>query len=126
VNFFDRLFKRKSKASISPMPSWKTVIEMMYDQNLDTFADEVTEVIYSTNRSMRYVILKDEKGFFTYQLEAIYQYDADEWKYIYSYEDALPAMWKPLRQIEGKSVFNNIEELKKELKAEPEYKRYFC
>ena len=28
MNFFDRLFKRKSKAPIPPMPSWETVIEM--------------------------------------------------------------------------------------------------
>lgn len=126
MNFFDKLFKKKAKEKIPPMPSCEHIIDMMYDKHLDTFTDEVFEVVYSIDRSKRYVILMNEKGFFTYQLETIYQYDADEWKYIYSYEDALPAMWKPLRQIEGKSVFDNIEELKKELKAEPEYKRYFC
>ena len=31
---------------------------------------------------MRYVVLKDEKGLFTFQLEAIYQFDEEEWKYI--------------------------------------------
>jgi hypothetical protein len=98
---------------------------MMYDQHLDTFADEVTEVIYSTNRSMRYVILKDEKGFFTYQLEAIYQYDADEWVYISSNDHALPAMWEPYKGILEKSFFEREEDLLKELKSEPEYKQYF-
>ena len=34
-------------------------------------------------------------------------------------------MWEPLRGIVGKSVFENIDELLKELKAEPEYKCYF-
>lgn len=125
MNFFDRLFKRKLKASISPMPSWETVIEMMYDKHLDAFSDEVVKVIYSKDCSMRYVVLKDEKGFFTYQLEAIYQFDEDEWKYICSHDNALPAMWEPFRGIVGKSVFEKIDELLQELKAEPEYKSYF-
>ncbi len=125
MNFFDRLFKRKLKVSIPPMPSWETVVEMMRDKYLDAFADEVVDVIYSKDRSMRYVILKDEKGLFTYQLEAIYQYDEDEWKYISSDNDALPAMWEPFRGIIGKSVFENTNELLKELRAEPEYKQYF-
>ena len=34
-------------------------------------------------------------------------------------------MWEPFRGIVGKSVFENIDELLNELKAEPEYKQYF-
>ena len=99
--------------------------KMMYDKHLDAFSDEVVKVIYSKDRSMRYVVLKDEKEFFTYQLEAIYPYDEDEWKYICSHDNVLPAMWEPFRGIVGKSVFENIDELLNELKAEPEYKQYF-
>lgn len=107
------------------MPSWESIVEMMRDKHLDTFADEVVDVIYSQDCSMRYVILKDENGLFTYQLEAIYQYDEDEWKYICSHDDALPAMWEPFIGIVGKSVFENTKDLLKELKFEPEYKQYF-
>ena len=107
------------------MPSWETVVDMMYDKHLDAFSDEVAKVIYSNDRSMRYVVLKDEKGFFTYQLEAIYQYDEDEWKYICSHDNALPAMWEPFRGNVGKSIFENMGELLKELRAEPEYTSYF-
>ena len=123
--FFTKLFKKKLKEEILPMPSWETVVEMMYDKHLDAFSDEIAKVIYSKDRSMRYVVLKDEKGFFTYQLEAIYQYDEDEWKYICSYDNSLPAMWEPFRGIVGKSFFENMDELLKELNAEPEYKSYF-
>jgi len=123
--FFTKLFKKKLKEEIPPMPSWETVVEMMYDKHLDAFSDEIAKVIYSKDRSMRYVVLKDEKGFFTYQLEAIYQYDEDEWKYICSYDNSLPAMWEPFRGIVGKSFFENMDELLKELNAEPEYKSYF-
>ena len=125
MNFFTKQFKKKLKEEIPPMPSWETVVEMMYDKHLDAFSDEIAKVIYSKDRSMRYVVLKDEKGFFTYQLEAIYQYDEDEWKYICSHDNALPAMWEPFRGIVGKSFFENMDELLKELSAEPEYKSYF-
>ena len=121
MSFLTKLFKKKSKEETPTIPSWETVVEMMYDKHLDAFFDEVVKVIYSKDRSMRYVVLKDEKVFFTYQLEAIYQYDEDEWKY----DNALPAMWEPFRGIVGKSVFENMDELLKELKAEPEYKSYF-
>ena len=125
MNFFTKLFKKKLKEEIPPMPSWETVVEMMYDKHLDAFSDEIVKVIYSKDRSMRYVVLKDKKGFFTYQLETIYQYDEDEWKYICSYDNSLPAMWEPFRGIVGKSFFENMDELLKELNAEPEYKSYF-
>lgn len=125
MSFFNWLFRKNPNQDIPPMPSWESIIEMMRDKHLDAFADEVVDVIYSQDCSMRYVILKNEKGFFTYQLEAIYQYDEHEWQYICSHDHALPAMWEPFRGIEGKSIFVNIEELKKELQTEPEYKRFF-
>ena len=107
------------------MPSWETVVAIMYDKYLDAFADEVVNVVYSKDKSMRYVILKDENGLFTFQLEAIYQFDEEEWKYICSSDTALPAIWEPFRGVIGKSIFENIEELFKEMEEEPEYKRYF-
>lgn len=125
MKLFNWIFHKKTNQSVPPLPSWETVVEMMYDKHLNAFADEVIKVIYSKDRSMRYIILKDEKGIFTYQLEAIYQFEEDEWKYVGSHDDALPAMWEPFRGIVGKSFFNNTEELLKEMKAEPEYKQYF-
>ena len=125
MKLFNWIFHKKTNQSVPPLPSWETVVEMMYDKHLNAFADEVIKVIYSKDRSMRYIILKDEKGFFTYQLEAIYQFEEDEWKYVGSHDDAPPAMWEPFRGIVGKSFFNNTEELLKEMKAEHEYKQYF-
>ena len=125
MKLFDWIFRKNAIEDIPPLPSWETLIEMMHDKNLDAFADEVIEVVYSIDKSMRYVILKNDKGFFTYQLEAIYQYDEDDWKYICLHDNALPAMWEPFRGIEGKSLFDDINELKKELAVEPEYIRSF-
>ena len=40
-------------------------------------------------------------------------------------KEGIPAMWEPFRGIVGKSFFENMDELLKELNAEPEYKSYF-
>ena len=85
---------------------------------------EVLQVIYSKDRSMRYVILQAENCF-TYQLEAIYPYDPQEWQYIASNQGALPAMWEPFHGMLGKSLFDDMDGLLQELRAEPEYQRYF-
>ena len=124
MKFLNRIFCRTSNQEISPMSSWDTIIEMMYDKYLDAFADEVIKVIYSKDCSMRYVILKSDKEFFTYQFEAIYQFHENEWKGICSHDTSLPAMWEPFRGIGGKS-FLDLEELQKAIKLEPEYKQYF-
>lgn len=125
MNFFKRLFQKEKPKEFPAIPPWVEIVKMMYDKSLDAFVDEVVRVVYSADNTMRYVVLKDEKGLFTYQLEAIYQFDADEWKYICSNNVALPAMWEPFRGIVGKSFFENEEELLKEMKEEPEYKQYF-
>ena len=68
------LFNKNRKLDIKPIPptpSWDTIVELLYDKNLDSFCDEVINVLYSKDNAMRYVVLKDEKGIFTYQLEAI-------------------------------------------------------
>ena len=126
MNFFKRLFQNEKPKEFPAMPPWAELVEMMYDKSLDAFVDEVVRVVYSADNTLRYVVLKDVKGLFTYQLEAIYQFDADEWKYICSNNVALPAMWEPFRGIVGKSFFENEEELLKEMKEEPEYKQYFA
>lgn len=125
MNYFKKLFQKQKSQQAPSMMSWEQIVDIMYNQHLDAFADEVIDVIYSSDRSMRYVILKDEKGLFTYQLEAIYQFDEDEWQYISSNNGKLPAMWEPFNATVGMSFFENIDELLKEMKSEPEYKQYF-
>lgn len=117
--------KLSPSAEIQDLPKWEKIVEMMYDAQLDVFDDEVVRVIYSADRTRRYVILKDEKGLYTYQLEAIYQFDKDEWKYICSEKNTLPAMWEPFHSLLGSSIFATEEDLLREMQLEPEYKQYF-
>ncbi len=119
------IFKKKQKASIPPMPPWESVVEIMYDKQLDSFLDEVVKVIYSKDKTKRYVILKSKKGFLTYGLETIYPFDEDEWQWIGREKDALPAYWGNCSGSGVKSVFEKEEELLHELTFESEYKLYF-
>ena len=128
MNWLKKFFNKNRESDIkpiSPMPSWDKIVELLYDKSLDSFCDEVINVFYSKDNSMRYVVLKDEKGIFTYQLEAIYQFDDEEWKYICSNDDAIPAMWESYLGNCGTSLFANEEDLMKELYSQPEYKQYF-
>lgn len=124
MNIFNLLFRKKNNRDIPPMLSWEFIVKKMRDRDLDAFACEVVDIIYSKDCSMRYVILKEENGLFSYQLEAIYQYHEDEWQYICSNDNTL-AMWEPFRGILGSPSFESINELFLNLKAEPEYKQYF-
>ena len=124
MNVFAKIF-RKVQKNIPPMPEWNTIVDMMYDQQLDGHIDEVLEAIYSKDKAMRYVILKNKNDLCTYRLEAIYKYDPDEWVYLSAYKNPLPAMWEPVHGVAGKSVFNDLNELLKAMEAEPEYRQYF-
>ena len=117
--------KTEEIIKIPPIPAWDTIVEMMYDRDLDKFCDEVIRVIYAADRSMRYVILKNEKGFWTYRLEKIYPFNVDEWQYVGRHASALPAMWEEGRGGRGKSLFSCEADLLGELTAEPAYKLYF-
>ncbi len=116
---------QKAKTDIQPMPSREEIIEKMYDKGLDSYTDEVVNFFYSKYRSMRYVILKDKRGLLTYQLEAIYQFDIEEWAYICTH-DAMPAMWQQFNDNSSISFFENMDELLSAINEEPEYKLYFA
>ena len=98
--------------------------EIIFDDEirLDTgWVDFISSTTGISSKSKEY----RRKGFYTYQLEAIYPYDPQEWQYIGSDKNALPAMWEPLHAMTGKSIFQSEEELLNEMKTEPEYQHYF-
>ena len=117
-----RLFRkfRKEKRIVPPMPEWNEIVEMLYDKNLDFLDSTVEKVIYSKDKSKRYVVLKSDKGFFTYRLEKIYQLDEEEWSYRCSF-DLTPAFWQDVDN-GSKSIFSTLEDALNELKQEAEYK----
>ena len=111
---------RKEKRIVPPMPEWNEIVEMLYDKNLDCFDDEVVRVIYSKDKALRYIVLKSDKGFFSYRLEKIYQFDEEEWSYRCSF-DLTPAFWQDVDN-GSKSIFSTLEDALNELEQEAEYK----
>ena len=114
---------RKEKRVVPEMPEWNEIVEMLYDTNLDFLDLTVEKVIYSRDKAKRYVILKSDKGFFSYRLEKIYQFDEEEWSYRCSF-DLSPAFWQDVDN-GSKSIFSTLEDALNELKQESEYK-FFC
>ena len=116
-----RLFRkfRKEKRIVPPMREWNEIVEMLYDKNLDFLDSTVEKVIYSKDKSKRYVVLKNDKGFFTYRLEKIYQLDEKEWSYRCNF-DLTPAFWRGVDS-GSKSIFSTFEDALNELKQEAEY-----
>lgn len=111
---------RKEKRVVPRMPEWNEIVEMLYDKNLDFLDLTVEKVIYSRDKAKRYVILKSDKGFFSYRLEKIYQLDDEEWNYRCSF-DLTPAFWQEIDN-GSKSIFSTLENALKELEQEAEYK----
>lgn len=106
------------------LPTWEEIVELMYNKGLDHFVDEVVLVLYSKDKSKRYVLLKRQDGFYTYTCEQIYVYDAEEWQYVYENERTLPAMWAVI--VGGSnSIFERLDDALNELKNESEFKTYF-
>ena len=103
-----KLFRkfRKEKRIVPPMPEWNEIVEMLYDKNLDFLDSTVEKVIYSKDKSKRYVVLKSDKDFFTYRLEKIYQLDEEEWSYRCS-SDLTPAFWQDVDN-GNKSIFSTL------------------
>lgn len=123
--WYKKLFRNNKQSQPPPIPLWNEIVEMMYDKDLDSFEDEVVQVIYSKSKSMRYVILRDENNLLTYQLEEIYPFNQDEYYYISANKKELFAMWEPVGNIKSKSIFANKEDLLKEIMSTPEYKQHF-
>ena len=85
------------------MPEWNEIVEMLYNKSLDCFDDEDVKVIYSRDKAMRYIVLKNTKDYFTYRLEKIYKLDEEKWSFNCSF-DLTPAFWKDVDN-GSKSIF---------------------
>ncbi len=115
------LFKKLSKRrKIVPLPPWEEIVEMMYGKNNSYNHCEVVDVIYSLDKTKRYVIVKSEEGFIKCFYEVLKLYDDDTET---MYEGELPACW--WNGGGNGSIYDSKEAAMREMKAEPNYKNYF-
>lgn len=104
---------------------WEEIVKLMYGKELNYCDCHPIDVIYSLDKAHRYVILKTDIGYLTYQLESIALYDEEELKY-FPHSDEAPAYWRPCDNLDkSKSIFDDIKSLMRELRSQSEYKIYF-
>ncbi|MDE6475109.1 MAG: hypothetical protein K2L70_08430 [Clostridia bacterium] len=113
-------FKKQTEI---PKPTWEEIVSMMYDEDLCCQEDyEIVQVIYSADKEHRYVISKSDTNRLTYEYQKLQVYDEEEMAYFPS--GSLPAYWLPIENV-AKPIFDDINILMRELKAEPQYKTFF-
>lgn len=102
------------------------IVKDLYDKDL-MFSDdlEIVKVIYSKDRSKRFILLKSKNGYYKYTYEEIYVYDEDEWNKIGCKVNSYPAFWEPKDSKFGHSFFGTEDEAMSSLVHEAEYKSFF-
>lgn len=113
--------KEQEPIDIPPRPSYDEVIQIMYDKGID---ESAIKVIYSKDNTKRVLLFKNEKNYYEYSFEYLYQFDEEEWKYTTHSKGMLPAMWIPPVN-ETISIFDTLEHALDNLYTEPYYKQYF-
>ena len=120
--------ENNSATSKRRLPPWEEIVELMHNEGL-RFSDEyeIVDVIYSLTNEHRFVILKSCSGFLTYEYQYLVLDHEDEWEYYP--QDVIPAYWYSSDWSYGdrqtKSLFNDLKDLMRDLKAEPNYKKFF-
>ena len=123
---FSFLFqKKKPIPEPPPRPSWSETVSIMYHKQLDCFGDEVVDVLYTPDKTKRFVLLKSDKGYFKFIYEELHSFTGEEWMYVSRGNNPLPAIWEPSAGWQGTSLYATLEDTWKELKLSPEYKLYY-
>ena len=126
MKWLKSIFKKK-KVDIAPMPPYDEIVKSLYDKELN-YPDsiEICQVIYSKDKSKRFVILKSNKGFFKYTYEEVCVFDELDWASHYAYiENIKPGWWEPKDRSFAYSFFGTEQEAFEALKRETEYKQFF-
>lgn len=108
------------------MPPFSEIIEIMYNKELSFSEDlQVIRVIYNEEKTKRFILLKNVKGYYKYTYEELCVCDEEEWMYICNLENALPAYWESKDRSFAYSFFGAEEEALAMLKQESSYKQFF-
>lgn len=122
TKIFDRTLAKFVNAGCKEL-SMSEIAERMYNKSLDRFTGKVLKVIYSENKTERYVILKNENGIVHFVFEKIELYDEETLNYFEGSPDALPAYWNGFDT--PRSFYGTLEDALNNLKFEPKYRQYF-
>lgn len=126
MKWIKSIFKKK-KVEIPSMPPYDEIVKSLYDKELN-YPDslKICQVIYSKDKSKRFVVLKSDKGFFKYTYEEVCVFDELDWTSLFAYiENIKLGWWEPKDRSFAYSFFGTEEEALQALKCETEYKQFF-
>ena len=126
MKWLKSIFKKK-KVDIAPMPPYDEIVKSLYDKELN-YPDsiKICQVIYSKDKSKRFVVLKSNKGFFKYTYEEVCVFDELDWTSHFCYiENIKPGWWESKNSSFAYSFFGTEKEAMIALKSESIFKQYF-
>lgn len=83
MNLLSFLSKEKKKIpALPPLPSWSEAVSVMYNKQLNCFGDELVDVLYTPDKTKRFVLLKSDKGYFRFVYEELHPFTEEEWMYV--------------------------------------------
>lgn len=106
--------KRASAVNVPTAADFDEIVKAMYDKGLDGFDDEIASVVYSKDKTKRYIILKSSRNIFTYRFEQLCFFDFS------------PAYWTEAYDVKTNSFYSTKQNAETGITEEPYYKQYFA
>lgn len=120
IHFLRKNKKVKNDINTPTPLSWEETVLLMHEKQLN-YNKKVLKTIYSLDKTKRFVLLKSDDGTVSYIFEQLIPFNEEELKFL-NY-NSLPAFWQEKNDFVH--IFSDIKTAMKELKNEPEYKKYF-
>lgn len=116
-----QISKRKRKRAFPR----EEITEALYDKELSFTDYEIVKVIYSSDKTKRFIILKSSNGFYKYTYEEICFLDEKEFRNLCNDYIEYPAFWETRDKSSAASFFGTENEAFLSMKQESEYILHF-
>lgn len=117
--------KKNKISTIPPIPPIEEIVEELYGKSLSFCDYDVIKVIYTKDKTKRFILLKSHSGFYKYTFEEIFVFDEDEWSVCCDIPGKYPAYWSPNDRTFAYSFFGTEEEALSSMMQESKYLQYF-
>ena len=116
-----QILKRKRKRAFPR----EEITEALYDKEMSFTDYEIVKVIYSSDKTKRFIILKSSNGFYKYTYEEICFLDEKEFRNLCNDYIEYPAFWETRDKSSATSFFGTENEAFLSMKQESEYILHF-
>jgi len=111
----------KNEYDVSSYMTHDEIVSWLYENQLNSSDTEADEVLYSRDKTRKFVISKNDKGYYTIKYEVVHFRDEEENG---AYME-IPGWWEGEPCVIDHSFFGTLDEALAEIKLTPEYYMYF-